>query len=99
MSEKEVAEKALTDNMIGVHVKLYEPFYNFMKEYLAFFGDKKPIEDLCRDMIYSDVNFLYRELKEFASNSTHHIEDGAWFEKHPHLAIVSHPDPEPEEDC
>jgi len=100
MSEKELAEKALTDNRIEVHVTLYEPFYNFMKEYLAFFGDKRTIEQLCRDMIYNDVNYLYQELTGFASESTHHVEEGSLFEKWPHLAITSYPDPEPEEsDC
>lgn len=99
MSEKEVAEKALTDNMNEVHVTLYEPFYNFMKEYLAFFGDKRTIEDLCRSMIYSDVNHLYQELREFASKPNHFVKKGSWFDRWPHIAITSYPEPEEENDC
>ena len=99
MNEKEVVEKAMTANMVDVTVSLYEPFYNFMKEYLAFFGDKKTVEELCRTMIYESVKFLQQELESFASQRQNLIEKGSWFNKWPHLAIVSTPDPEDEEDC
>jgi len=98
MSEKEVVEKAMTANMVKVQVELYEPFYNFMKEYLAFFGDPKTVENLCRTMIYESVKFLQQELEAFASQRQNLIEKGSWFNKWPHLAIVSIPDTEDEEE-
>lgn len=92
VKEKQLAEKAMSDSMVEVHVKLYEPFYNFMKEYLAFFGSKQTVEDLCRKMIYDSVSCLHQELREFASADYKHIEEGAWFDKWPHLACVAIPD-------
>jgi len=94
MSEKKLAEKTLENSIVEVHVKLYEPFYNFLKEYLAFFGSKRPIEDVLRDMIYTEVKCLYAELGGFIKGE--HVEDGAWFNKWPHIAIASSPDDEEE---
>jgi len=87
MSEKQLAEKTLEDNMVEVHVTLYEPFYNFLKEYLAFFGSKQTIENLCRGIVYQEVKYLYEKFEGFIKDE--HIEDGAWFNKWPHIGCVS----------
>jgi len=89
MSEKKLAEKTLTANMIDVHVQLYEPFHNFMKEYLAFFGSEQTIEDLCRTMIYECVKLLYSNLEDFAEGDFKHIEKSALFKKWPHIACAA----------
>ncbi len=89
MNEKKLAEKTLTANMIDVNIQLYEPFYNFLKEYLAFFGSKQTIEDVCRSMIYDSVKLLHANLKDFAYGDFRYIENGAWFTKWPHLGCVA----------
>ena len=83
------------DRMIIVSVDIFEPFYKFMQEYLLFFGSKKTIEDLCRQMIYGEVECLHQELTGFVKANSHFIEGSDWVEKHMHLAICV--DPEPEE--
>lgn len=86
--------------MIEVTVRFYEPFYNFMKEYLAYFGSEQTVEELCRMMIYESVKFLYKELEEFAyANSFRHIEKGSWFKKWPHISTVSFEEDKEEKDC
>jgi len=89
MSEKQLAEKTLEHNMVDVHVQLYKPFHDFMKEYLTFFGDKKTVEELCRAMIYMSINRLFEELEEFASNRDKLIDKGSWFGRWPHIGCVS----------
>lgn len=95
MSEKAVT-KALDKNMVKVEVELYEPFYNFIKEYLAFFGSKNTVEDFCRIAIYDAVKDLYnqlgcRVLKE-REGTGEFLEEDAWFNKWMHIAICSTPD-------
>jgi len=89
MSEKQLAKKTLKDNMVDVHIQLCKPFHDFMKTYLAFFGDNKTIEDLCMIMIYDCVNRLYRELEEFSRDSHRFLDEYVWPRKWPHLACTS----------
>jgi len=89
MSEKQLSEKTLENSIVEVHVKLYEPFYNFLKEYLAFFGSKEKIEDVCRQMVYNAIMLLHSNLRDFAYADFRYIEKGAWFGKWPHLGCVS----------
>jgi len=98
MSENQLAKKTLKHNMVDVHVQLYEPFHNFLKEYLAFFGSKEPIEDVCRNMIYECIKFLHKHLDEFASDDFRYIEKGAFFNKWPHLGCVAFDEQDKEED-
>ena len=83
--ETEPSEKDKLD-MVNVSVALYKPFHDFIKAYLAFFGSKQSIEDLCRSMIYKDTEALYRQLKGFP-----HIDGQDWFNKWSHIAITEEP--------
>jgi len=94
MSEKEET----VDKRVEVRVILFQPFYDFMKEYLAFFGSKQTIEQFCMSLIYDRLSRLYRELRNFVSNRDNEIDRQAWFERWPHIATVCDPEPE-EEDC
>ena len=84
--ETEPGEKDKLD-MVNVSVALYKPFHDFIKAYLAFFGSKQSIEDLCRSMIYKDTEALYSQLKGFP-----HIDGQDWFNKWPHIAITEEPE-------
>lgn len=86
--EREVVEKAMSNKMIDVHVRLYEPFHKFLKAYLAFFGSKYTVEEICRLMIHNRINDLYLKLEEFAGKRDSHLEKGVLFNKFPHLACV-----------
>ena len=88
--ETEPSEKERLE-MVNVSVDLYKPFYEFLKAYLAFFGSKQSIEDLCRSMIYKNTQVLYSQLKGFPF-----IEGQDWFSKWSHIAITE--EPETEED-
>ena len=94
MNEKKLVEKSLEDSLVTVTVQLYQPFYNFMKEYLAFFGSKQSIEELSRTMIYQSVQTLYRKLEAFAKDPEKHLEESVCFNKWPHIALTSFQDDE-----
>ena len=91
VAEKASKEQVMSSKMIVVNVRLYEPFHKFIEQYLAFFGSKQTVEELCRTMIYNDVNFLFRELEEFLSATFVKtcIEKDALFNKWPHLSITA----------
>lgn len=89
--ESKTMTKALEGEMIELKVTVFKPYVEFIKEYLAFFGSKKTIEDVCRQMICDDVKSLYRELKGAGDD---YIEEGAWFNKHSFIACVSSPNEE-----
>lgn len=90
-------ENAKKDEMVTVQVDLFSPFVDFMKDYLAFFGSKKTLEDLCREMIYGDVGNLYNELHGWLETAVSHIETVDFFSKYSFLGCVSTPEEEPEE--
>ena len=99
MSENIVA-KALEKDMVVIKVELCKPFYNFIKEYLAFFGSKRTVEDFVRTAAYDDVCYIYKRMERAILNeySGKFIEENAWFNKHKHLGCVCSPDPDrPEE--
>ncbi|MCK4478427.1 hypothetical protein KAU88_07885 [Candidatus Bathyarchaeota archaeon] len=94
MSEKAIVEKTLDKNMVTVKLTLYKPFYDFIKEYLTFFGSKYPVEDFCRETVYREVQLLHQELQSFISdpNAYRHAEKDCWNNKWMHIAITSTPD-------
>ena len=96
MTKKQTFEEVMADSMVEVRVELYQPFYDFIKEYMAFFGIKdSKIEDVCREMIYHCVEDLYQNLEEFAlKQCVHH--GSSFFRKWPHIATTSFSKQEPE---
>lgn len=77
--------------MIAVTVTLYKPFYDFLKAYLDFFGSKQSMEDICRSIIYTDIQALYEGLQ-----SQPFVDESDWFSKWPHIALTAFEDPEEE---
>ena len=99
MSEQKAeTEEKPKHPMVEVRVSLYKPFYDFLTEYLQFFGSTQTIEDVCRDMIYFELESIYRKLDEFASKEVNHVDKEGWFDRFSHLAVVSFPAPDEEEE-
>jgi hypothetical protein len=69
-----------------------------LKDYLAFFGSKENVEELCMRIIYQEAGYLHRELAEFAENKLHLVDGSEWHEKHAHVACTSEPDVDYETD-
>jgi hypothetical protein len=69
--------KSMGEEMITVNMELFSPFVDFLKDFLRYFGSKKTLEDLCREMIYEQVGYLYNELHDFADKS-HFLETKDW---------------------
>lgn len=90
--EKAKALKALKGQMVSVNVTLFKPYYDFIKDYVQFFGSERSVAEICRMMIYANVNSLYQSLGAFVKDELTHVEKGAWFEKHSHIACVSFPE-------
>ena len=86
--------------LVEVKLVLFSPFVDFLKEYLRFFGAKKTLEDLGREMVYEQAEYLYNELDAFA-NSSHFIDRKDWYWRFSHMAVVSPKDEDAEEteDC
>jgi hypothetical protein len=95
--EKQNLTKAMDEEMIEVKVELFSPFVKFLKEYLSFFGCKKPLEDLLREMIYERTEYLFSELGGFVHGKSYFLNGGDWFWKHPHLSAVSDNEEDEEE--
>jgi hypothetical protein len=92
--------KAMGGELVELKIEMFSPFVDFLKEYMSFFGAKKTLEDLCREMIYEQAEYLYNELDAFA-NSSHYIDREDWTWRFSHMAVVSppHEDAEETEDC
>jgi hypothetical protein len=86
---KEAIAKLSGGEMVIVHVDMFSPFVDFMKDYLAYFGSQKTLEDLCREMIYDDVKNLYNELHGWLEGTVSHVEAVDFFRKYGFLGCVS----------
>lgn len=93
MSKPETKKEETTEK-VGVQVELYKPFYDFLREYMAFFGVKCSMENFCRQLIHDRINSLYDDLNKFANDNVL-LED--WPKKFPYLNIVCSDDPEREQ--
>ena len=96
--EKQMVENALEHEMIEVHTSLYKPFYDFLKEYLAFYGTSKTMEELCRQVVYNHVRYLYGEFKTFLANlpPTYLQRDRLWAKKWDYISLTCISDDEEE---
>lgn len=72
--------------MILVSTKIAEPFHNFLKEYLAFFGSGMTVEDLIQQIVYEESRRLHDELTAFVEIDTHYVGKHPWFKKFQYVA-------------
>lgn len=86
---KKTIAKLTGYEMVTVQVDVCSPFVDFMKDYLAFFGSRKTLEDLCRKMIYDDVENLFNELHSWIGTAVSHLETTDFFSKYSFLGCVS----------
>ena len=85
------------EEFITVQVKIYKPFYEFIRAYLDFFADPSwTIEDFVRQAVYDSVVNLVEQLRIFREDgNVTHIPDEKWmakWKKHP--VLFRYPDEE-----
>ena len=89
-SEKKAkALEVLKDQMVPVNVRIFQPYVDFIQEYLKFFNSQYSVEDFCRSAVCDTVKRLYRELDKFVDEPQHYVEDDALFKKWPFLSIFA----------
>ncbi|MDH5447906.1 MAG: hypothetical protein OEY24_05000 [Candidatus Bathyarchaeota archaeon] len=77
--------KELGGDMVPVHVTLFQPFHDFLKEHLEFFGSKQTIADVCREMIYKEAHKLHDMV---TPNEDSYVNSQNWFSKRSHIEIT-----------
>lgn len=85
MSEEEQKKET---QMIPISTEISEPFHNFLKDYLAFFGSDMTVDDLCQQMIYEESRRLHSALTEFVKDNTHYVGELPWLKKHREVALT-----------
>lgn len=88
MTEITPMEKPKETRMIPVSTEIAEPFHNFLKDYLAFFGSNMTVDDLCRQMIYEESRRLHSALTEFVKGN-HYVGKQPWLKKHQDVALTT----------
>jgi hypothetical protein len=64
---------------VELKITLMNPFVDFIKEYLRFFGCKDDLETFCMKAIYARVQTLNGDLERFAG--THDLSRSDWLER------------------
>ena len=65
-----------------VQVKIFKPFYEFIKAYLEFFADESwTVEDFIRQAAYDSVLNILDQFKSFQEDNVTHIPDEKWLIK------------------
>jgi hypothetical protein len=90
------AEDNLGGHMLQVRVELFSPFADFIRQYLAYFGDKKTLQEFCMEAVYDKVRAIEGDLRDFTRDKKHLVSSMNWYEKFP--AMVHGDDSEEEEE-
>jgi hypothetical protein len=69
-------------DFITIPVDLYEPYVDFLQQYLNFFGSKQKLEDLCRQMIYDQANYLHDKLQDFVGEQGSFLDSTDFYWKY-----------------
>ena len=79
-----------------VSVRIYKPFYEFIRAYLDFFADPSwTIEDFIRQAVYDSVANLAEQLRTFRENgNVTHIPNEKWMSKWNAPVLFRYPDEE-----
>jgi len=82
-------QKAETREKVYKEIKtqLYEPFYNLLKEYLAFSGADLSLDVFCRQIIYQYTRQLYLQIRDLAAKQPLDLRE-SWFHKWTDIAIT-----------
>ena len=96
MSKETEPKKDLDLKMTPLKIELAKPFYDFIQEYLKFFGSKYTVEQIYMQMIYSQVKRLFNKLDDFVREKDSFLDKSDYFKKHFFLGSVCFDDPEDE---
>jgi hypothetical protein len=84
----EKLSKDLGLEVVELRILLCKSFYDFLKEYLQFFGSKRSVENLCTIMVNDNVTRLYDGLNQcWISDkiSVRYVDEEEWAKKHEHI--------------
>ena len=80
-----------------VQVRIYKPFYEFIKAYLDFFADPSwKVEDFVRQTVYDSVLNLVEQLGCLRNDVNMHIPKEKWMAKWKQPVLFQYPDEERE---
>jgi hypothetical protein len=99
MSETETeSKKDFKDNLqlVTLQIELAKPFVDFIEDYRLYFGSQYTPEQICMQMIYSQVKRLFNELDGFTRNKDSFLDKADFFKKYFYLGTVSWEAPEDE---
>jgi len=83
------------EEFITVQVKIYKPFYDFIKAYLEFFADQSwTIEDFIRQAVYDSVVNLAEQLRSLRADVNMHIPKEKWMAKWNQAVLFRYPEDE-----
>lgn len=85
--------------LIPLQIELAKPFVDFIEDYRKFFGSELSTEQICMNMIYSQVKRLFNDFDSYTrqKNRLSFLNEGDFFKKYHYLGIVSWEAPEDEE--
>jgi hypothetical protein len=95
-------KKDFKDNLdfVTLKIELARPFVDFIEDYRKFFGSKYTTEQICMQMIYDQVKYLYNELDVFLTkmqSGPRFVDSSDFFKKYQYIGLVSWKEPEDEE--
>ena len=97
MNTQETESKKDPDlQIISLKIELCKPFYDFLKEYLNFFGSHYTVEEFCRSIVHNEVKILFNDLDDLTRSNESLLDKSDFFKKHFYIGTVSFPDPEEE---
>ena len=91
LNSKDTDSKIQETKMIPLTIEITAPFYNFLKEYLAFFGSNMTLEDLAQQMIYEESRRLHSTLTEYVAGNNY-VGRIPWFKKYREVAVTTSTD-------
>ena len=94
MSEQRLEKE---EEFITVQVKIYKPYYEFIRAYLDFFADPSwTVEDFIRQAVYDSVVNLAEQLRCLSKDVNMHIPKEKWMKKWDAPVLCRYPDEEGE---
>ncbi len=61
--------------IVTLTIDLYQPYTDFLQNYLEFFGSKQSLEAFCREAVYQKTRNLAQQLYSFAEKQGLNAQD------------------------
>lgn len=65
LSSSEGNPRARAPEMVKVEMELTRPFYDFLKQFLAFRGSQESVAELCTQLAYDHARDIYQKFHAF----------------------------------